>query len=161
MAALTMTRPGEATGTRWSEIDFEAKVWTIPAERMKKRREHKIPLSQSALQILEAMRPVSGLREHVFPSDREPKKAANPQTANMALKRMGYKGILVSHGLRALASTTLNEQEFAPDIIEAALSHVDSNDVRRAYNRADYLEKRREMMEWWSGHINKVTPQSV
>ena len=75
----------------------------------------------------------------------------------MALKRMGFAGRLVSHGLRSLASTTLNEQGFDKDLIEAALAHVDDNQVRNAYNRTDYLERRRPMMVWWSGHIEEAS----
>jgi integrase len=157
----TMTRPGEAAGTRWDEIDLENAVWTIPGERMKKGKEHTVPLSPQCLAILETMREISGNREHVFPSDRNPRSHANPSTANMALKRMKFGGKLVSHGLRALASTTLNEQEFAPDIIEAALAHVDKNEVRRAYNRAQYLEQRRKMMEWWSQHIDQAATSNM
>ncbi|MGE6461183.1 integrase domain-containing protein [Pseudoalteromonas tetraodonis] len=153
----TLTRPGEAAGTRWDEIDFGNKLWTIPPERMKKRREHVIPLSKQALELLEAIKPISGHREFVFPSDRNPRNHINNETANMALKRMGFEGRLVSHGLRSLGSTTLNEHEFNPDVIEAALAHVDKNQVRSAYNRAEYIEKRRELMNWWSDHISKAS----
>lgn len=151
----TMVRPSEAAGASWSEIDFESRLWNIPANRMKKGREHSIPLTKQTLSLLEAIKPISGHREFIFPSDREPRKHANESTANMAIKRMGYKGRLVSHGLRALASTTLNEQGFDSDIIESALSHVDNNEVRRAYNRADYLKRRAKMMTWWSNHIEE------
>lgn len=149
----TMVRPSEAAGAKWSEIDLGNKVWIIPAERMKKKREHLVPLTDQTLEILNNLKPISGHREYVFPADRNPRKHINEQTANMALKRMGYEKRLVAHGLRALASTTLNQQGFDGDIVEAALAHVDSNEVRRAYNRANYIERRREMMRWWSGHI--------
>jgi integrase len=152
----TMTRPSEAAGTRWEEIDLIKNVWTIPAERMKKRRLHVIPLTHQAISLLEVMRPISQNREHVFPADRNPRQHTNEQTANMALKRMGFEGLLVAHGMRALASTILNEQDFSPDIIESALAHTDKNDVRAAYNRAEYLGRRREMMNWWSDHIEKA-----
>lgn len=157
----TMTRPSEASGARWEEINWNEQVWTIPAERMKKRREHRIPLTGQMLEILEVIKPISGHREFVFPSDRTPKKPCNSQTANMALKRMGFAGRLVSHGLRSLASTTLNEQGFEADLIEAALAHVDDNQVRSAYNRTDYLERRRPMMCWWSGHIEEAAKGSL
>ncbi|KGY09209.1 integrase domain-containing protein [Vibrio sinaloensis] len=157
----TMTRPSEASGARWDEIDLDEKVWVIPADRMKKRRDHRIPLTEQALELLEVMRPISGNRVYVFPSDRDPKKPCNSQTANMALKRMGFAGRLVSHGLRSLASTTLNEQGFDPDLVEAALAHVDDNQVRSAYNRTDYLERRRPMMSWWSGHIEEAAKGSL
>ncbi|MCA0780660.1 tyrosine-type recombinase/integrase [Vibrio vulnificus] len=157
----TMTRPSEASGARWDEIEWEEKIWTIPAERMKKRREHRIPLTEQMLALLEVMKPISGHREFIFPSDRDPKKPCNSQTANMALKRMGFAGRLVSHGLRSLASTTLNEQGFDRDLIEASLAHVDDNQVRSAYNRTDYLERRRPMMSWWSGHIEEAAKGSL
>jgi len=108
------------------------------------------------IELLEVIRPISGHREYVFPSDRDPKKPCNSQTVNMALKRMGFAGRLVSHGLRSLASTTLNEQGFDRDLIEAALAHVDDNQVRSAYNRTDYIERRRPMMYWWSEHIQEA-----
>jgi integrase len=153
----TMARPSEAAGTKWEEINIEKNLWTLPPERMKKKRPHSIPLSPQAISLLEVMKPISQNREHVFPADRNPKQHTHQQTANMALKRMGYGGILVAHGLRALASTILNEQGFDPDVIEAALAHVDRNEVRGAYNRAEYLERRRVMMSWWSEHIEQAS----
>jgi integrase len=152
----TMTRPIEAATARWCDIDIDKKVWVIPEERMKMKKPHTIPLSPQMLSLLEIIREMSGHREYLFPNHRDPKKHANSQSANMALKRMGFGGELVSHGLRSLASTTLNEQGFDPDVIEAALAHVDRNEVRAAYNRAEYIERRRVMMCWWSGHIEKA-----
>jgi len=157
----TMVRPGEAAGTRWDEIDMKKELWAIPAERMKKNKPHVVPLSSQAMNILRVLEPVTGNREYVFPSDHNPRKAANSQSANRALKRMGFHGQLVSHGLRALASTTLNENGFDPDVIEAALAHVDKNAVRAAYNRAQYLERRRAMMNWWSTHIENAATGSL
>ncbi len=157
----TMVRPSEAAGTKWSEINLKMKQWNIPAERMKKKRAHSIPLTEQTLALLEVMRPISGHREHVFPSDRNPRCHANAQTANMALKRMGFGGQLVAHGMRALASTTLNEQAFDQDIIEVALAHSDKNEVRGAYNRAEYLERRKSLMTWWSNHIDQASKGSL
>lgn len=150
----TMTRPSEAARARWDEMDFENATWTIPAKKMKMAREHIIPLTKPMLSILEQMRVLSERREYVFPSARNPRHHASSATVNMALRRMGYKDKLVSHGLRSLASTTLNEKGFDADIIETALAHQDQNSVRRTYNRAKYLEQRRKMMEWWSNHID-------
>jgi len=141
-------RPYEACGVRWEEIDFDAKLWTIPAERMKANREHIVPLSTQALIILEVMKPIRINREHVFPSRNNPKLPINSQTANAALKRIGYEGKLVAHGLRSIASTALNEAGFNSDIIESALAHIDKKEVRRAYNRSIYLEQRKELMSW-------------
>ena len=157
----TMVRPSEAAGTRWEEIDLEKSLWTIPAPRMKKKLPHTVPLTPQAVALLRTMMPISGHLTHVFPADRNPNAHTHQQTANMALKRMGYEGQLVAHGLRALASTTLNEQGFDPDIIESALAHTDKNSVRAAYNRADYLTRRRVMMTWWSDHIEGASQGSL
>jgi integrase len=153
----TMVRPSEAAGTMWKEIDIEKKLWTIPPERMKKKKAHIVPLTPQALALLDLMREPSGASEYVFPGDRNIKRPSHSSTANMALKRMGFHGKLVAHGLRALASTTLNEQGFDPDIIEACLAHVDKNEVRAAYNRAAYIERREKIMLWWSEHITKAS----
>jgi integrase len=149
----TLTRPSEAAHAKWSEIDLDNDLWIIPAERMKMKRDHVIPISPQAKAILMEMQPISANYEFIFPSDRAIEKPMSEQTANMAIKRMGYKGKLVAHGLRSLGSTVLNEEGFAPDIIEAALAHVDKNQVRSAYNRTDYLERRKVMMCWWSEYI--------
>jgi integrase len=149
----TMVRPGEAAASRWDEIDETKHEWTIPAERMKKNKPHIVPLTEQTLKLLEILKPVTGHREYIFPSDHNPRKPANSQSANRALSRMGFKGRLVSHGMRALASTTLNEQGFDPDVIEAALAHVDKDAIRRAYNRAEYIKRRLPMMQWWSEQI--------
>ena len=153
----TMVRPGEAAGARWEEIDFDESTWRIPGKRMKEGRDHVVPLTNQALEVLENMKPFSANREFIFPAHIHPKKHMNSETANMALKRMGYKDRQTAHGLRALASTTLNEQGFDADVIESALAHVDKNNVRRVYNRAEYLEPRKELMSWWSGYIDKAT----
>jgi len=150
----TMTRPSEAAGARWDEVDLATQVWIIPAERMKRKRAHTIPLTEQAIAILNVMKLINGHRDHIFVGSKDPRKPMNSSTANVAIKRMGYKGKLVAHGLRSIASTTLNEQGFDPDVIEAALAHIDTNEVRRAYNRAEYLERRRKMMCWWSNKID-------
>ena len=152
---LTLVRPSEASGARWAEIDLDTKLWTIPAERMKAKREHIVPLSPQALEILDVMKPISAHREHVFPSRNDPKQPMNSQTANAALKRIGYDGKLVAHGLRSIASTALNEQGFNADVIEATLAHSDKNEVRRAYNRSTYLSARYDLMNWWGLFVKK------
>ncbi|AEP29728.1 integrase domain-containing protein [Brumicola nitratireducens] len=154
----TMVRPSEAATAKWSEIDLDNQTWTIPADKMKKKNngDHVVPLTPQTLALLDFIKPISGHREFIFPADRNPKTHTNTQTANMALKRMGYHKTLVAHGLRSLASTTLNERAFAPDVIEACLAHIDSNSVRRAYNRTDYLERRRKVMNWWSAHVEQA-----
>ncbi|TVO35858.1 integrase domain-containing protein [Vibrio algivorus] len=155
----TMVRPGEAAGARWDEIDWDDKVWRIPAHRMKRKRDHIVPLTNQTLSILEEMNAINGhgRSEFIFASYKDITRHACSETANMAIKRMGFKGLLVSHGLRALASTTLNEQaQFDGDLVEAALAHVDKNKVRAAYNRSQYVEQRRDMMQWWSDHITNA-----
>ena len=146
---LTLVRPAEASGTQWAEIDLDLKLWVIPANRMKAKREHVVPLSKQALEILEVMRPISAKRQYVFPSRNDPKQSLNSQIANAALKRIGYGGKLVAHGLRSIASTAMNEAGLNPDVIESALAHSDKNEVRRAYNRSTYLTQRIELMDWW------------
>ncbi|EOY8497951.1 integrase [Providencia stuartii] len=158
---LTISRPAEAAEARWDEINFETKEWKIPAARMKMNREHTVPLSDAALAILELMKPLSGNREFIFPSRIKSTQPMNSQTVNAALKRAGFGGALVSHGLRSIASTALNEQGFPPDVIEAALAHVDKNEVRRTYNRSDYLEQRRPMMQWWADFIEEADRGSI
>jgi len=157
----TMVRPSEAAGAKWSEIDLENNQWLIPAKRMKKKRDHTVPLTIQTRELLERLKPISGHREYLFPADRDPKKHANESTANAALKRMGYHKKLVAHGMRALASTTLNEKGFDGDLIEAALAHVDKNEVRRAYNRSKYIERRQILMSWWSNHIDEAATGKV
>lgn len=152
---LTLVRPSEASGTRWAEIDLQTKLWKIPAERMKAKREHIVPLSSQAIEILEVMKPISAHREHVFPSRNNPKLSMNSQTANAALKRIGYGGKLVAHGLRSIASTAMNEAALNSDVIEAALAHSDRNEVRKAYNRSTYLFQRIELLSWWGEYVEK------
>lgn len=153
---LTLIRPAEASATAWSEIDIENKQWCIPAERMKAKREHIVPLSEEALALLEIMHPISGTREYVFPSRNDPRKPMNSQTANAALKRIGYGGKLVAHGLRSIASTAMNEAGFNADVIEAALAHSHQNEVRKAYNRSVYLTQRLELMNWWGIYVYTI-----
>lgn len=157
----TMVRPSEAAGAKWDEIDFENNVWDIPAERMKSKKPHSVPLSDQALNLLEVMEPISKRSKFIFPSNSDLKKHTNASTANMALKRMGFENKLVAHGLRSIASTTLNEEGFDPDIIEAALAHTGKNEVRNAYNRAIYLERRKPMMQWWSDHIQQAASGNI
>lgn len=152
----TMVRPGEGAQASWDEIDLEERTWTIPAERMKMRRPHVVPLSDQAMEILEIMRPISRHREYVFPSRNKPRESINSESVNMMLKRLGYKGKLVSHGIRSLTSTILNEHEFPHDVIETALAHVDTNKIRATYNRAEYLEQRRKMMQWLGNYIEEA-----
>lgn len=151
---LTLTRASEATQTRWDEIDFENKIWHIPAQRMKMRVAHNVPLCKQAIAILENMKSVSN-SEYVFPDRHDNEKPIHSQAATYALRRMGFKDKLVSHGMRAIASTTLHEKGFNTDVIETALAHSDTNRVRKIYNRAQYLSQRTEMLAWWGDHVEQ------
>jgi integrase len=151
------TRAVETATAEWKEFDLEKKIWTIPADKMKSKRIHTIPLSKQVMELLEYLHPISGHKQYLYPSVKNPQSHANSETVNTALKRNGFKNVIVSHGFRALFSTTCNEQGFDVDVIEAALAHLDPNLTRRSYNRSDYFEKRRIMMQWWSDHIQKAS----
>ncbi|MFG1413799.1 integrase arm-type DNA-binding domain-containing protein [Xanthobacter sp. VTT E-85241] len=154
--ALTFCRPGEVRGARWAEFDFETSVWSIPAERMKMRRPHKVPLSKQALQVLAEIRPLTGEAELVFPSIRSNKKLLSENALNSALRRMGFtQDEMTAHGFRATASSILNERGFSPDVIEAALAHIDQNEIRRAYNRATYWPERVVLMQAWADMLDE------
>ena len=153
----TMVRPSEAAGTRWNEIDEEKALWIIPASRMKMKVEHRVPLSRQALAILETIKPLSGHREFVFPSRNNPRKPTDSETINKALGRMGLRHKTTAHGFRSLASTTLNEQGFNGEVVEAALSHGERDKIRAAYKRTTYLNHRVKLMQWWSDHISTAS----
>ncbi|HAT1684783.1 TPA: tyrosine-type recombinase/integrase [Klebsiella oxytoca] len=152
---LTLVRPGEASGARWCEIDMDNALWIIPAARMKKRREHRVPLSPQAVAVLEQLKPLSQHSPFLFPGRVRNEQSMSSETVNKALRRMGYTGELVSHGLRALGSTAMNEAGFPPDVIEAVLAHADTNQTRAAYNRSTYLAQRVEVMNWWGEQISE------
>jgi len=149
----TMTRPCEAAHALWEEIDFENRVWIIPASRMKRNLEHYIPLTDHVICILNKLKKMAGDSKYLFPSNNKPNKPLNEQTANAALGRMGYKGTLTAHGLRSISSTYLEDEGFDGKVIDAALSHLDPDQVRRAYIRTDHFKKRIEMMQAWSCHV--------
>ncbi|PRP71974.1 hypothetical protein BUE93_03510 [Chromobacterium amazonense] len=158
----TFTRVGEMSMARWEEIDFDAKLWTIPPEHRKLTEiskktaaPHLVPLSDHALFILRELQAISGGREHLFPNRNSPNRPMSPETLRRALHRMGFKGKADVHGFRSTASTILNEEGFNPDAIERQLAHVERNRVRAAYNRAEYMEERRRMMQWWSNYVLK------
>lgn len=145
---LTMTRPGEVRFARWAEFDLDRAEWRIPAERMKMRAPHIVPLSRQALAVLDELRQLTGHCELLFPSERSLTKPISENTLSYAMGRMGYAGIATPHGFRALASTTLNEEGFDPDVIERQLAHAERNKVRAAYHRAEYLDDRRKLLQW-------------
>ncbi|MBP6007049.1 MAG: tyrosine-type recombinase/integrase [Rhodoferax sp.] len=151
---LSATRPGETRGARWAEFDLDAAVWTIPAERMKMRNEHLVPLSSQAVDVLRTMQALSGGRELVFPSPSYPSKPLSENTFNSALARMGYKNTATAHGFRALFSTVANECGWNPDVIERQLAHKEANEVRAAYHRSAYMEERVRLMQWWADYLD-------
>lgn len=155
----TMSRPDEGVAAQWDEINLEKSTWEVPPERMKKSRRHVVPLTEQMLEILGAMRPISEYRKHIFPSRSDPKTHLNSSTPNTALRRMGYKGRQVAHGFRSLSSTILHEEGFENEMIEFGQSRVTGTPVSRIYNRAEYLEKRRVMMEWWSRFLMESQPK--
>ncbi|MGJ3275829.1 integrase domain-containing protein [Enterobacter sp. UPMP2060] len=151
---LTWVRPGEAVRARWTDIDEENRFWNIPAEFMKMKRPHKVPLSKEAMRILESMKPISGHREWVFPSIKAPLSHMHEQTANAAIIRMGFGGELVAHGMRSIARTAAEEAgKFRIEVLEAALAHSKKDEIIAAYNRAEYLAERIELMQWWSDYV--------
>ncbi|HCP25254.1 MAG TPA: integrase [Pantoea ananatis] len=151
---LTWVRPGEAVKARWSDIDTVNGVWNIPADFMKMKKIHKVPLSREALRILEAMKSVSGHREWIFPSIKAPLSHMHEQTANAAIIRMGFGGELVAHGMRSIARTAAEESgKFRVEVLEAALAHSKKDEIVAAYNRAEYLAERVVLMKWWGDYI--------
>jgi len=153
LIVLTFVRTGELRGARWEEFDLDQGEWRIPAERMKMRAPHIVPLSGQALAVIEELKPLTGQFELLFPSQRDQRKPISENTLLYALYRLGYHKRATVHGFRALASTILNETGFRPDVIERQLAHVERNKVRAAYHRSEYLEERRKMMAWWGAYI--------
>lgn len=151
---LTWVRPGEAVRARWSDIGMETCMWNIPAEFMKMKKPHKVPLSKGALRVLDSMKAISGHREWVFPSIKAPLNHMHEQTANAAIIRMGFGGELVAHGMRSIARTATEESgKFRTDVLEAALAHSKKDEIIAAYNRAEYLVERVVLMQWWSDFV--------
>lgn len=151
---LSAARPGEVRGARWAEFDLDAALWVIPAERMKMRHEHRVPLSTQAVQVVRSMDALSGDRELVFPSPTYRSKPLSENTFNSALARMGYKNTATAHGFRALFSTVANEHGWNPDVIERQLAHKEQNEIRAAYHRTTYMQDRTRLMQWWADYLD-------
>ena len=149
LLALTFVRTGELIGAQWQEFALDQAVWIIPAARRKMKTEHVVPLSRQAVAILRELQSIGGGSRYVFPG-RNPDKPISNNTMLFALYRLGYKGKMTGHGFRAVASTILNEAGFRADVIERQLAHCERNDIRGAYNRAEYLPERRKMMQQWA-----------
>jgi len=165
LIVLTFARTTELRAARWSEfenLDGTEPLWRIPAQRMKMKREHLVPLSPQAVAVLRELRALPGADGSpcLFPSPAREGCMSN-NTMLYALYRMGYHGRATVHGFRAMASTALNEMGFRPDIIERQLAHEEQNAVRAAYNRAEYLAERRAMMEHWAGYLEALAGGNV
>ncbi len=156
LLVLTFVRTTELRGAKWEEINFDAAEWRIPAERMKMKDPHIVPLSKQAIAVLREVQKISGNRQHVFPNHNRPNSMMSENTMLYALYRMGYHSRTTGHGFRATASTVLNEQGFAPDVIERQLAHAERNKIRAAYNHAQHLPQRRKMMQWWADYLDGV-----
>ena len=161
LMALLYTRPGELRLALWEEFDLEKAIWTIPAERMKMRKEHVKPLPAMAVEILRVLQTETGSNYRAFPSSIARDKPISENTLNQALRRMGFeKDQHTSHGFRASASSLLNESGlWNEDAIEAELAHVGADQVRRAYHRARYWEERVKMADWWASEISRMVGQ--
>ena len=158
LSALLFVRPGELRKAEWTEIDFDAAVWRIRAERMKGRVEHAVPLSRQAIALLREVQGLTGDGRFVFPSIRTPARPMSENTINSALRRLGYTNDeMTAHGFRAMASTLLNESgKWSPDAIERALAHKDKDIVRAAYHRGTHWAERVEMAQWWSDYLDTL-----
>ena len=158
LMACLYPRPGELRRANWSEFNLKNKIWVLPKERMKMRREHRKPLSSLAVEILEELHRLTGHRKLVFPSYQSPLRPMSENTLNMALRRIGYsKNEATAHGFRASASSLLNESgHWSSDAIEAELAHVSADEVRRAYHRSRYWDERVKMSEWWASEIKTM-----
>jgi len=156
---LTFVRTTELRGAKWTEINFEKNEWRIPVERMKMKALHIVPLSRQAVAVLKEMKAFSGQWEFVFPNQHKPSGCMSENTMLFALYRMGYHSKATGHGFRATASTILNENGFNHDWIERQLAHAERDEVRAAYNYAQYLPERRKMMQWWANYLDGVAPK--
>ena len=155
LLSLTFVRTGELIGAQWDEFDLETATWIVPAERMKMKTEHVVPLSRQAIAVLRELRAIGADSRYVFPGRNGDKPISN-NTMLFALYRLGYKGKMTGHGFRAVASTMLNEAGFRPDVIERQLAHCERDEIRGAYNRAEYLPERRKMTQQWADMLDAL-----
>ena len=163
---LTFLRSTELRGGQWNEIDFDAAMWTVPAQRMKHEKTapkppHAVPLADWTLELLAELKELTGNTPFLFPSRTKTDGFISDATIGRIIARMGYKGRVTPHGFRSLASSVLNEQGFNPDAIERQLAHVENNKIRAAYNRADYLNERKEFMQWYSDFLRERYNQAL
>ena len=155
LLALTFVRTNELRSAAWAEIDLDKAEWTVPPERMKTKAPHHVPLARQAVEAFRQLKVLNGNRALVFPG-RRPTQPISKNTILFALYRMGYHSRMTAHGFRAIASTTLNELGYRPDVIERQLAHTEKNAVRAAYHRSQYLEERKAMMQQWADHLDAL-----
>ncbi len=154
---LTAARPGNVRAAEWTEIDFKDNLWIIPAEKMKMRKPHTIPLSKQAINILLEIQKLNGNSQYIFPSSFSTTRILSENTMNVALKRLDFGNKIVSHGFRSMFSTVANNSgEFSRDAIEKALAHKLGDAVEQTYNRAEYLKERTILMQWWADYLDEV-----
>lgn len=156
LLALTFQRTKEVRFAEWPQLDLDAALWRIPAEIMKMREAHIVPLSRQAIEVLKRLQALTVGGRLVFPSATSRERPISENTVVYALARMGYKGRMTGHGFRSTASTLLNEQGYRHDVIERQLAHAEKNAVRAAYNRAEYLPERKKMMQEWADYLDKL-----
>ncbi|MBC8948943.1 MULTISPECIES: tyrosine-type recombinase/integrase [Xenorhabdus] len=153
---LIGVRPGELRKAEWSEINFDTGIWEIPAEKMKMRRPHIVPLSEQVIELLKQIHPISGSYQYIFPSRTDYRKHISDMALNTMIRRMGYSGRATGHGFRHTMSTILHEQGYNTAWIETQLAHVDKNSIRGTYNHAQYLDGRREMLQWYADYMETL-----
>lgn len=160
LTMLTLARTKEIRGATWAEfhdLDGDAPIWRIPSARMKAKRAHDVPLSRQAVQVLRELRGYTGDDEYLFPHERKRDKPMSENAMLYALWSMGYRGRMTGHGFRALGSTILNEAGYRTVVIERALAHEISDKVEAAYNRAEYLQERRDMLQWYADELQRLS----
>jgi integrase len=156
LAILTLARSNEVLQATWDEIDLENAIWKKPADKVKKREEHSVPLPRQAIDILKRLQPLTGHREYLFPNRSDPRKPASKGVLWKAFVSMGYKDKFTPHGLRGTGSTILNEMGFRSDVIEKQLDHQERSRTRASYNHAEYFEERRDMMQAWADYLDGI-----
>lgn len=155
LIAFMFVRPGELCQAEWTEMEWDTGLWRIPAAKMKMKRPHAVPLSRQALDTLRALRTVTGNSRWLFPSRWDKSRHESGGVLNAALRRMGYgPEVMTGHGFRAMAATTLSEQGWPSEVIERQLAHVDTNQVRAAYQRSELLPERRKMLQAWADYLD-------
>ena len=161
LMALTFVRTTELIGARWEEFDLDAERWDIPADRMKMKTPHIVPLSAQAVNLLKTLQLITGHSALLFPGERDHEKSMSNNTILKALERMGYKGRMTGHGFRGVASTLLHEMGFDHAHIELQLAHQERDEVSAAYNHATYLKQRTSMMQDWADYLDSCTTGKV